>query len=99
MASAVAPDTRWPCRSASMSVGAAKTAVDMDALAADVARLGRAEECHQVRHVRRIAEVAERDLLGELFLILACGMQALVDLLAVDAPGGERVHGDAVAAH
>jgi hypothetical protein len=60
--------------------------------------LGRAQERDEVRHVAGIAEVAERDLLRELRLALRSRVQALVDLLAVDATGGEAVHGDAVLA-
>src|SRR5262245_44716858 len=81
-----------------MSDPAAKAAVHVDALAGDVARLRRAEEGHQIRHVGGIAEVPERDLAGELLLALAGRMQALVDLLAVDPAGREGVHGDAVPA-
>src|SRR6266542_5036123 len=79
------------------SVGAAQTSVDVDPLARDVARLRRAEERHQVRHVAGVAEVSQRDLAGELLLALRRGVQALVDLLAVDPPGREAVHGDPVA--
>ena len=59
----------------------------MDALARDVARLGRAQERGQERHVGRVAEIAERDVAGELGLALGGRVQALVDLLAVDSPG------------
>src|SRR5262245_383784 len=81
------------------SVRAAEAAVHVDALAGDVARLRRAEERDEIRHVAGIAEVAERDLARELRLVLGRRMEALVDLLAVDAPRCEAVHGDAVAAH
>src|SRR6266849_2633297 len=80
------------------SVGPAQAAVDVDALAADVAGLGRAQEGDQVRHVAGIAEVAERDVAGELLLVFSRGVQSLIDLLAVDAPGRQAVHGDAVTA-
>src|SRR2546425_5723873 len=81
------------------SVGAAETTVHVDPLAGDVARLGRAEERHQVRHVTGVAEVPQWDLAGELLLALFRGMQAPVDLLAVDASGGEAGYGDGVTAH
>src|SRR5262245_35960785 len=81
------------------SVGPTQSAVHVDALAADVAGLGRAEERDQVRHVGGVAEVAEWDVAGELLTTLGGRVQALIDLLAVDAPGGQAVHGDAVTAH
>src|SRR5439155_7999423 len=78
---------------------AVSPAVHVGPLAGNVARVARAEKRSQVGHVAGIAEVAEWNLAGELLLALACGVQALVDLLAVDPPGGEAVHGDAVTAH
>ena len=81
------------------SIRAAEAAVDVDALAGDVARFGRTEEGHQVGHVAGVAEVAQRDLAGELLLALGRGVQALIDLFTVDAAGGEGVHGDAVTTH
>src|SRR5262245_12908822 len=82
-----------------ISVGAVEAAGHVDACAGDVAGLGRAEERHQIRHVAGIAEVPQRDLAGELLPALGGRMQALIDLFAVDASGGEAVHGDPVAAH
>jgi hypothetical protein len=43
-----------------------------------------------------MAEVAERDVAGELGLVLSRRVQALIDLLAVDSAGRQAVHGDAV---
>src|SRR5262245_13899397 len=53
-----------------------QAAVDVDALAGDVARSGRAQERGQICDVGRVAEVAERDVLRELGLALGCRMQA-----------------------
>src|SRR5204863_316415 len=63
---------------------AVQPAVDVDALARDVARLGRAEERRQERHVGRVAEIAERDVARELGLALRRWMHALGDLLVLE---------------
>src|SRR5215470_2520921 len=75
---------------------AVKAAVDVDAFARDVARPGRAQERGQVSQVGRFAEVTQRDVLRELRAALGCRMQALVDLLAVDAAGRQAIDRDAV---
>src|SRR6185503_8724543 len=72
-------------------------AVDGDHGAGDVARERRGEEDDQVRRVFRLAVFAERNVLA-LFLRAPLGTVVAPDLLAVDAPGRDRVHGDAVAA-
>src|SRR5262245_18720406 len=87
-----------PRRAPLMSVGAVEAAVHVDACAGDVAGLGRAEERYQIRHVAGIAKVPQRDLAGQLSPALGGRMQALIDLFAVNACGGEAVHGDPVAA-
>src|SRR5580765_8948202 len=78
---------------------AVQPAVDVDALARDVARLGRAEERGQERHVGRVAEIAERDVAGEFDLALGRRVQALIDLLAVDPPGRQAIDRDPVPPH
>jgi hypothetical protein len=72
------------------------TAVDVDALAREVARLRRAQTRHQERHVGLVPAGAERDLGGEGPLTLLGRVEALVDRLAVDAAGGEAIHRNAV---
>src|SRR5262249_61178444 len=73
-------------------------AAEVDAIARDVARFWRTEERNEIGHVGGVAEIAERNLASELLSALGRGMQALVDLLAVDPARSEAVHGDAVTA-
>src|SRR5882724_13262700 len=71
-------------------------AVDVDALAGDVARLGRAQARGEKRQIGGVAEIAERNIALELGLALGCRVQALIDLLAVEPAGRQAVDRDPV---
>src|SRR6185503_9654622 len=72
-------------------------AVDGNDRSGDIAREGRDQEADQVRDILGLAVFAERNLLP-LFLCPPFRAVVAADLLAVDAPGWNRVHGDAVPA-
>src|SRR5438045_5293569 len=74
---------------------AAHAAVDGDDSAGDVARERRSEETGQVRDVLGLAIRAQRNVLS---LLLRAPLRTVIaaDLLAVDAPGGNGIHRDAV---
>src|SRR6185436_20313043 len=74
------------------------TPVDVDDLAGDVTRERRRQKRDEVRHVFGLAEVTDRNVrVDERAPVLGRRVQALQDLLAVDAPGRQAVDGDAVA--
>jgi hypothetical protein len=92
--SAALPTSRPPCRSG----GAPIASINVDALARDVTRVRRAETRHEVRHVRRFPERAERDLDGEGTLTLWRRVKTLIDRCAVNVAGGEARPSDASSA-